>query len=116
MYKLVILVEPPENQRAFDEAWPDFLHHAEQMPGLCRETTSRVEQVLYGKSIVHLIHELHFESLEAVRQAMASPQGQAAGALLQRITRGHMTLLLAEHKEDEIENLLRYRTQPSSAP
>ena len=116
MYKLVILVEPPENQQELDEAWPQYLHQVEQMPGLRRETISRVDQVLYGKSLIYLIHELHFDSLESIHQAMASPQGQAAGALLQRMTGGRVTLLLADHKEDDLENILRFRSQSSHAP
>jgi len=37
--------------------------------------------------------------------AMASPQGQAAGSVLQQLTAGRMTLLVAEHREDSLENI-----------
>ena len=48
MFKLVILIEPPPNQDYFDDQWPAFLHSAEQMPGLLRETTSRTAQMVFG--------------------------------------------------------------------
>lgn len=114
MHKLVILVEPLNDMPAFDETWPDFLHLAEQMPGLQRETTSRVNHVLFGRYHCTLIHELYFNSLADVQAAMSSSQGKAAGELLQQMTRGRLTLLLAEHTEDEIENIRKYGDQGNS--
>ncbi len=94
MHKLVILIESPEDWNAFDEAWPRFLHLVESVPGLRRETTSRVEVALYGNKALALMHELYFDSLEAAQTALATPNGREAGKLLQEITRGRMTLFL----------------------
>lgn len=109
MHKLVILIEPPEDYADFEETWPQFLHLAERMPGLRRESTSRVDGVLYGSVDYAIIHELYFDSLVAIQEAMSSPEGQAAGELLQRMTAGRMTLLYADHKEDNLENILKYK-------
>jgi uncharacterized protein (TIGR02118 family) len=109
MYKLVILIGPLDNWAAFDEAWPLFLHEVENMPGLRREATSRVDTVLYGTAPVAFVHELFFDSLDDAQGAMASPQGRAAGRLLQAMTGGQLTLYLADHKEDDLENILKYR-------
>jgi uncharacterized protein (TIGR02118 family) len=109
MYKLVIMIGPLDNWAAFDEAWPRFLSQVENMPGLRREATSRVDTVIYGTASVAFIHELFFDSLEAARQAMTSPAGNAAGKLLQAMTRGQVTLFLADHKEDDLENIRRYK-------
>lgn len=114
MHKLVILIEPAQDEVAFDELWPQFLHLAESMPGLKRESTSRVDGILFGHYDVALIHELYFESLTALKDAMSSPQGQATGELLQRMTGGHMTLLYTDHKEDELENIHKFRKQDSA--
>jgi uncharacterized protein (TIGR02118 family) len=108
MHKLVILIEGPDGQEGFDDAWPKFLHISERMPGLTREATSRVEQVLYGRYQPLLIHELFFDSYAALQQAMTSPEGRAAGELLQNMTGGYMTLLLADHKEDELNHIHSY--------
>jgi uncharacterized protein (TIGR02118 family) len=109
MHKLVILIEPPEDYAALEETWPQFLHLAERMPGLRRESTSRVDGVLYGSVDCAIIHELYFDSLAAIHEAMSSPEGQAAGELLQLMTAGRMTLLYADHKEDNLENIQRHR-------
>jgi uncharacterized protein (TIGR02118 family) len=104
MYKLVIIIESPEHAVDFDRRWPEFLAKAESMPGLRREVTARVDRVLHGKA-AHLIHELHFDSLPAATEAMASPAGQSAGQLLQEISGGRLTLLLADHLQDELAHM-----------
>jgi uncharacterized protein (TIGR02118 family) len=109
MHKLVILIEMPDNPVALEEAWPHFLHLAESMPGLRRETTSRVATTLYGQAYV-LVYELYFDSLQAAQAAMASSEGRDAGRLLQSITAGRVVLFLADHKVDELENILSYKS------
>jgi len=109
MYKLIILIGPVAETPAFGETWPEFLHLAESMPGLVREATVRVQTVLYGDQQINMIHELFFEAQGDLEKALASTQGQAAGKILQKITNGHMILLTAEHKEDNIFNLRKYQ-------
>ena len=109
MHKLVILIEHPPNQDTFEGGWPEFLRLAESMPGLRREASSNVEQILYGNCPYMLIHELYFDSIEFTQAAMASPQGRQAGKHLQAITQGRVTLFFADHKEDDQENLMKYR-------
>jgi uncharacterized protein (TIGR02118 family) len=108
MHKLVILIQPLEDQSAFDETWPEFLHLAESMPDLRREATCRVERHLFGSTPFEMIHELYFDSLDAAQQAMATPQGRSAGKLLQQLTGGRMILFFADHKEDHLENILQH--------
>jgi uncharacterized protein (TIGR02118 family) len=108
MHKLVILIQDLEDWENFEAEWPRFLHNAEDMPGLCKEAISRVERSLYGESVYARMYELFFDSLQAAEQALASPQGQAAGKLLQQLTGGRMVLFFAEHKEDDLENIRRY--------
>ena len=110
MYKLVIMIELFDDQQAFESQWPEFLHLVEAMPGLRREATSHVERFLYGENAYAQMHELFFDSIPDAEWAMASPQGQAAGKLLQQMTRGRMLLFIAEHKEDDLSNILKYKT------
>jgi hypothetical protein len=109
MHKLVILIEALDNWEAFEDGWPEFLHQVEEMPGLLREATSRVDDFLFGRCAYSQVHELFFETLEEARQAMVSPQGRAAGRLLQQMTGGRMTLFFADHKEDDLTNIRKYR-------
>lgn len=109
MHKLVILVSQLDDEDRFDEMWPEFLHISERMPGLIREATCRIDSVLFGELKPILQHELFFESVMDIHKAMSSPEGNAAGSLLQRMTGGRMNLYIADHKEDDIQNIHRFR-------
>ncbi len=111
MHKLMIFIPSTAAGPFLDDGWPEFLHHAEAMPGLLREATSQVEQHLVGDLRFSRVHELFFENRAALQSAMGSPAGMEAGRVLQQITRGQVTLLIAEHHEDSIENLMQYRQQ-----
>jgi len=116
MYKLVIIIENVENWSEFEHLWPQFLHEAENMPGLNRETTSQVDARLFGDREVAFIHELYFNTRQEAHQAMASVPGQTAGKLLQTLTQGRMTLLFADHKEDDLENIRKFNAQKGDMP
>lgn len=109
MYKLMIVIPPHIEEPVSDASWPDFLHAAESMPGLQREATVRVAASLYGAQEIGMVHELFFETVADLQEAMRSPEGLAAGEIIQQLTQGQMTLLIAEHREDDIENLRQYR-------
>ena len=108
MYKLIILLEST-SMPGFHNFWPRFLHAAESIPGLSRESTSRINQVLYGDASYTLVHELYFDTLPSLQAGLASPSGMEAGRLLQEMTGGRLNLLIADHSEDNLENIRRYR-------
>ena len=108
MHKLVILISHQDDWIRFYDEWPRFLRLAESMPGLQREAMSRVTQVLYGELPHERIYELFFCSRAAIEQALASPQGLAAGRLLQKITNGRVVLFIADHKEDDLANIRKF--------
>ena len=110
MHKLIILVESTTTP-GFHNFWPRFLHAVEGVPGLRRESTSRISQVLYGDVQVALVHELYFDSLAVLQHGLASTAGQEAGRLLQEMTSGRVKLLIADHSEDELENIRKYRQE-----
>jgi hypothetical protein len=116
MYKLIILVQVQENSAHFNKRWPEFLAKAELMPGLIREVTSRVDRVLYGEIAVEMVHELYFDSLKAAASAMGSAEGELAGQILQDITGGKVSLLLADHSQDELSNIRRHKQKEDDAP
>ena len=109
MHKLVILIEPLADWAEFHNRWPDFLRHAESMPGLIREATSQVEKSLFGECPLSVMHELYFNSLADLQLALSSADGQAAGRILHAITRDHLMLFIAECKEEDGETLRLYR-------
>ncbi len=113
MHKLIILIESTSTPD-FHIYWPRFLHAAENMPGLRREATSRVNQLLYGDLQCTLVHELFFDSLTALQAGLASESGKEAGRLLQEMTSGRVRLLIADHSEDNLENIRKYKVQPDA--
>jgi len=114
MHKLVILI-PSTHIQHFDANWAKFLHAAERILGLRREATSRLSRHLTGPLRCELIHELFFDSYADLEYGLNSPQGRQAGELLQMITAGRVTLLLAEHTEDDIDHLRQYQNDPPAS-
>jgi uncharacterized protein (TIGR02118 family) len=108
MHKLVILIEPMEDTQQFDAKWPEFLNLAENMPGAKQEVICRIDQFLFGAIKIGKVYELFFNSSREAEEAMASPQGQAAGQLLQQMTNGHITIFIADQKQDMIANIRRF--------
>lgn len=116
MFKLVILIEPQLDWLKFEQEWPRFLAAAEKMPGLARESSSPVHQKIHGAFSVGFIHELYFESLPVLREAMASLEGQQAGEILQEVTGGKVTILFADHLEDELANIKAHEIPKNEGP
>ena len=114
MHKLIILIEAAAITPLFEDNWPNFLSLAERMPGLVREATSHIDTVLYGSYPFALMHELLFETPGALQEAMGSEEGRLAGELLQHITDGRLALYMSDHKEDELENIRKFRAQDGS--
>lgn len=114
MHKLIILIEKTTDPQRLERHWPDFLRLAERLPGLRRETTSWSESLIFGDYDVTLVHELYFDTLEDLQAALASTLGQAAGRMLQFITEGKMTLLFAQHQEDDLENIRKHQKAAGS--
>jgi len=111
MQKLIIQINVPVDDPRFEAGWPEFLKHAESMPGLLRESTSRVSHVIFGDTNCTMVHELFFESMGNLQSAMESESGRKAGEVLQKITGSRFNLMFADHHEDSAENLLRIRGQ-----
>jgi len=108
MHKLVILILPTGDP-GFEDLWPQFLHAAESIPGLRREATSRVGQVLFGDLRPEMIHELFFDSYADLESGLNSEEGVLAGQLLQSITNGRVLLFLADHTEDYLDRIRSFR-------
>lgn len=106
MYKLIILFDEPLEAGDFQRDWQKFMGLAEKMPRLRREVVSRVQEAVYapkGASFTRM-HELIFDSRDALEAALASPAGMEAGQFLQAFTGGRMILLTAEHMQAEEED------------
>jgi uncharacterized protein (TIGR02118 family) len=102
MHKLMILFRRRGDTLNMEERWSqEFVPLADRMPGLRRIALSRIKERLDGLVDLHMVHELYFDDLPALRRAMASPEGQAAGRALMAFASGRVDLYFAEHREDE---------------
>ena len=102
MYKLIALFTNPADAPAFETRWSgEFVPLAEKMPGLRRAVVSRIEGAPSGPSLYYMVHELYFDDKDALLAAMASAAGAAAGQNLMDFAAKDVTLLLAQHLEDE---------------
>lgn len=82
MAQLLVLYKTPKDAAAFDKHYREtHVPLAKKLAGLRKYETSRgVVASPAGPSGVHLVATLHFDSLQAIQQAFASPEGQAAAA------------------------------------
>jgi len=82
MARMVIIYKTPEDVAAFDRHY--FEVHvplAKRLPGLRRYEVSRGPvTTVAGPSGVYLIGTLHFDDMEAMKLAFASPEGRATAA------------------------------------
>lgn len=80
MVKLVALYKKPADVAAFEKHYRE-VHTplARKMPGLKRLEVSHITGSPAGEAKFHLLAEMYFESHEAMKAALASPEGKAAG-------------------------------------
>ena len=101
IHKLIILFKQPANPAEFEQRWSEeFVPLAERLPGLRRVVVSHTHGGPAGPVDIYLLHELHFDSPEALAAALSSAPGVAAGQSLVRLAPQAATLLFAEHMED----------------
>ncbi len=97
----MLIFRRPADVTGFETRWSEeFVPKAEKMPGLRRVAVSRVYGGAAGEVDVLLVHEFCFDDAQALRQAMTSPEGQAAGRALMGFAANQVTLCFAEHMEE----------------
>ena len=101
MAELLALYKHPANAAEFDAYY--FSKHiplAKTIPGLRRyEVSDGAVATPAGPSPFHLIAILTFDSLSAIQQAFASPEGAATAADLANFAQAGVDLLMFDSKE-----------------
>jgi hypothetical protein len=103
-YQLLILIPLTVEIQSFDEGWPEFLKTAEKMPGLIQESVNRIDNIIYGQNHLRRIYSFSFKDRSSLEQALLSPDGEKAGKLLHKITKGNMILLGGDYKQDSLKD------------
>jgi len=113
MYQLILLIPTGINLIAFDADWPSFLEAAEQMPGLIRESVSRIDQVIFGQEYFQRIYTFSFPDKDTLEKALVSKNGENAGKIIHDLTGGKVTLVTADYQEDSLQNIQSFASQDS---
>ena len=98
MVKLVVAYGPPEDAAAFDQHYAEtHVALVHKIPSLRRFEAGKVLGTPDGSPApFYYIAELSFDSVEDLQAAMASPEGEAAGADVSTFATGGATLMIAE--------------------
>ncbi len=100
MASLIVMYRTPKDAAAFDKYY--FEKHvplAKKIPGLQKySVTHGPVMTPGGHSSFHLIAMLEFADVNAILNAFASPEGQAAAADVQTFATGGADMLMADAK------------------
>jgi len=98
MARLVVMYKTPTDPAAFDAYYFDrHVPIAKKIPGVTKYEVSRGSVMTPGgPSGFHLIAILHFDDLDAVQKAFATPEGQAAAADVQTFATGGVEMIMFE--------------------
>ncbi|MFC5519540.1 EthD family reductase [Polaromonas jejuensis] len=98
MAKLIASYQQPEDAAAFDDYY--FNKHvplAKTLPGLRSYEVTRGDVMgMAGKHAAYLVAILEFDSMSAIQEAIASPQGQATAADLANFAGAGVDLMMGE--------------------
>lgn len=101
MAKVVVLYKKPKSAEAFDKHYSAVhIPLAKKIPGLKKYDISTGDVASpAGPSGIHLVATLHFDSLDALKAGMASPEGQAAGGDLANFADGGAELYFFDTRD-----------------
>lgn len=100
MVKLIVTYSKPEDVAAFDRHYRE-VHAplARQMPGIRKFVLNRIVSSPGGEPRLHLIAEIHFDDHAALKAALKSPEGAAAGKDVMGFAGKIMHMMVAEVEE-----------------
>jgi len=101
MARLVVLYKTPKNAEAFDKHYAStHIPLAKKVPGLRKYDISQGPVGSpAGPSGIHLVATLSFDSMDALKAGMSSPEGQAAAGDLANFADGGADLYMFDTKD-----------------
>ena len=101
MARLVVLYKTPKNAEAFDKHYAStHIPLAKKVPGLRKYDISQGPVGSpAGPSGIHLVATLSFDSMDALKAGMSSPEGQAAAGDLANFADAGADLYMFETKD-----------------
>ncbi|SAK69800.1 EthD protein [Caballeronia fortuita] len=101
MAQLVALYSNPSDTQAFDDYYASIhVPIAKTLPGLRRyEISTGPIVAASGESPYHLVALLEFDSLDAIKSALESPEGQKTAGDLANFAQAGVQLLMFDSKQ-----------------
>lgn len=101
MARLVVLYKTPKNAEAFDKHYASIhIPLAKKVPGLKKYDVSQgAIGTPAGPSGIHLVATLYFESMDALKAGLSSPEGQAAAGDLANFADAGVDLYMFDTKD-----------------
>jgi uncharacterized protein (TIGR02118 family) len=101
MARLVVLYKTPKNAEAFDKHYAStHIPLAKKVPGLKKYDVSQgAIGTPAGPSGIHLVATLYFDSMDALKAGLSSPEGQAAAGDLANFADGGVDLYMFDTKD-----------------
>ena len=97
MVKLVALYSAPPDPEGFERHYREVhLPLIERWPGLRRLEAGRITGAVGGPAPYYMMAEMYFDDAEALRAAMRSAEGRAAGDDLQTFAKGLVTMMYVQ--------------------
>lgn len=97
MVKLVALYKKPPDPEGFDSHYTQtHVPLVRKWPGLRRVEIGKVTGAIGGESPYYLVAEMYFDDVDALKTALRSPEGRAAGENLQSFAPGLVTMLYVQ--------------------
>ncbi len=97
MVKLTALYKKPGDPREFDRYYKE-VHTplANKMPGLKKLEVAKVLGSPGGESEYHLVANLYFDNMDALKSAMGSEEGKAAARDVKNFANGLVQMIICE--------------------
>jgi uncharacterized protein (TIGR02118 family) len=101
MARLIVLYKTPKNAEAFDKHYAStHIPLAKKVPGLKKYDVSQgAIGTPAGPSGIHLVATLYFDSMDALKAGLSSPEGQAAAGDLANFADGGVDLYMFDTKD-----------------
>lgn len=97
MVKLVAFYRQPADPQAFDQHYHAIhLPLIQKMPGLRRIEVAKITGAIGGEAPYYMFAEMYFDDPDAMRAALRSSEGRAAGEDLQQFAAGLVTMVYAQ--------------------
>jgi uncharacterized protein (TIGR02118 family) len=104
MARMLVIYRQPKDPAAFDKHYLEVhVPLAKKLPGLRRyEVSQGPIATPAGGPPFHMVATLHFDSLGAIKQAFATPEGQACAADRRRLAPADQELIMLLFDDREL--------------